>query len=125
MTNDSDVSERLLRAEGKHEKEYLVTVDKPLTSQAVKAMEKGIMILGQKTLPAKIRVLKPDHFSITIVQGLNRQIRRMCEALGYDVVSLKRVRIINLHLDQLKPGQYRVLRPKEIFDLQQAVGLRK
>jgi len=123
MTNDSEVGERMLRKEGKHEKEYLVTIDRPLGKDAMDAWEKGMMILGQKTLPAVVRKLKPDHFSITIVQGLNRQIRRMCEAFGYQVKVLKRVRIMNLHIDELQPGQYRELSPDEIRELRERVGL--
>jgi 23S rRNA pseudouridine2604 synthase len=123
LTSDTDAADLLLRAEGQHEKEYLVTVDKPLTKQAIKAWTEGVEILGRRTLPAKVRQLKDDHFSITIVQGMNRQIRRMCEALGYEVKVLKRVRIMNLHLDRLKPGEYRELTPAEVKDLRRAVGL--
>ncbi|MBN1585389.1 pseudouridine synthase [Candidatus Uhrbacteria bacterium] len=123
LTNDSEVGELLLRKEGGHEKEYLVTVDQPVSVQAVRTWERGMDILGQRTLPAKVRVLKPDHFSITLVQGLNRQIRRMCEAFGYRIVSLKRVRIMNLHLDRLRSGQYRELTRREIRELRQAIGL--
>lgn len=123
MTSDTDAADRLLRAEGKHEKEYLVTVDRPLTPAAIRAWEQGIEILGRKTLPAKVRRIKDDHFSITIVQGMNRQIRRMCEALGYEVKSLRRVRIMGLHLDKLKPGEYRELTPQEVADLRRAVGV--
>lgn len=123
ITNDSEVGERMLRKEGGHEKEYLVTINKPLGSDAITAWTEGMEILGQKTLPAVVRKLKPDHFSITIVQGLNRQIRRMCEAFHYEVVSLKRVRILHLHLDTLEPGKYREMTKSEIDRLRGDVGL--
>jgi 23S rRNA pseudouridine2604 synthase len=123
FTNDSAVADRILRSAGRHEKEYLVTVDKPLTPAAVRAMERGIRIMGQMTLPAKVRQLKEDHFSIAIVQGMNRQIRRMCTALGYEVKTLKRVRIMHLHLDKLQQGEYRSLTDGEIAELRRAVGL--
>jgi 23S rRNA pseudouridine2604 synthase len=124
ITNDSELGERMLRKEGQHEKEYLVTVDKPVSAKHVAAWEHGVEILDhQMTLPAKVRLIKPDHFSITIVQGLNRQIRRMCEGFGYEVLSLKRVRIMSLHLDQLLPGQFRELHPNEVAKLRLAVGL--
>jgi len=124
ITNDSELGERMLRKEGLNEKEYLVTVDQPVMTKHVAAWEKGVEILDhQMTLPAKVRMLKDDHFSITIVQGLNRQIRRMCEGFGYQVLSLKRVRIMNLHLDKLLPGQYRELHPTEVAKLRAAVGL--
>jgi 23S rRNA pseudouridine2604 synthase len=124
LTNDSELGERMLRKEGRHEKEYLVTVDKPVLPRHVAAWERGVEILDhQMTLPAKVRLIKPEHFSITIVQGLNRQIRRMCEGFGYKVLSLKRVRIMTLHLDQLLPGQFRELHPTEVAKLRAAVGL--
>jgi len=125
LTSDTDAAEKLLRAEGEHEKEYLVTVDKPLTREAVKAWTEGMMILGRKTLPAKVRQLKDDHFSITLVQGMNRQIRRMCEAFGYEVKVLKRVRIMHLHLDRMKPGEYRELTEQEVRELRREVGVEK
>lgn len=124
ITNDSELGERMLRKEGMHEKEYLVTVDKPVLPRHVSSWEHGVEILDhQMTLPAKVRMIKDDHFSITIVQGLNRQIRRMCEGFGYKVLSLKRVRIMNLHLDKLLPGQFRELHPNEAAKLRAAVGL--
>jgi 23S rRNA pseudouridine2604 synthase len=123
LTSDTDAADRMLRAEGEHEKEYLVTVDRTLTERDAQALRDGVVIMGRKTLPAKVRQLKDDHFSITLVQGMNRQIRRMCEALGYEVVSLKRVRIMHLHIDKMQPGEYRELTPAEVKELRIAVGL--
>lgn len=113
MTNDGDIVNEILRAEGEHEKEYIVSVDKPITPEFVAQMEAGVKILGQKTLPCKVRPLSKFDFNITLTQGLNRQIRRMCEALGYEVFRLQRVRVMNITLGKLPPGQWRDLSKKE------------
>ncbi|WP_214828826.1 23S rRNA pseudouridine(2604) synthase RluF [Exiguobacterium algae] len=113
MTNDGDIVNEILRAENEHEKEYIVSVDKPITPEFVEQMEAGVKILGQKTLPCKVRPLSKFDFNITLTQGLNRQIRRMCEALGYEVFRLQRVRIMNITLGKLPPGQWRDLSKKE------------
>jgi 23S rRNA pseudouridine2604 synthase len=113
MTNDGDIVNEILRAEGEHEKEYIVSVDKPITPEFVEQMEAGVKILGQKTLPCKVRPLSKFDFNITLTQGLNRQIRRMCEALGYEVFRLQRVRVMNITLGKLPPGQWRDLSKKE------------
>lgn len=113
LTNDGDIVNEILRAENKHEKEYIVTVDKPITSEFLKRMAEGVKILGTKTLPCKMEQLSKYVFQITLTQGLNRQIRRMCEALGYDVYRLQRTRIMNIHLGNLPVGQWRDLSKKE------------
>lgn len=113
LTNDGDIVNEILRAENKHEKEYIVTVDKPINPEFLKRMAEGVKILGTKTLPCKVEQLSKYVFQITLTQGLNRQIRRMCEALGYDVYRLQRTRIMNIHLGNLPVGQWRDLSKKE------------
>ena len=105
LTNDGDIVNKILRAENNHEKEYIVSVDKPITPEFVEKMSKGVRILGTKTLPCKVDQLSKYEFKIILTQGLNRQIRRMCEALGYEVYRLQRVRIMNIHLGNLPVGQ--------------------
>ncbi|SEN43602.1 23S rRNA pseudouridine2604 synthase [Mesobacillus persicus] len=113
LTNDGDIVNEILRAENKHEKEYIVSVDKPITPEFLKNMSEGVKILGTKTLPCKVHQLSKFDFQIILTQGLNRQIRRMCEALGYEVYRLQRTRIMNIHLGNLPPGQWRDLSKKE------------
>ncbi|WML50599.1 23S rRNA pseudouridine(2604) synthase RluF [Neobacillus sp. PS3-34] len=113
LTNDGDIVNEILRAENKHEKEYIVTVDKPITQEFLKRMAAGVEILDTKTLPCKVEQLSKYVFQITLTQGLNRQIRRMCAALGYDVMRLQRTRIMNIHLGSLPLGQWRDLSKKE------------
>lgn len=113
MTNDGDIVNEILRAENKHEKEYIVTVDKPVTAEFLKKMSEGVRILGTRTLPCKTHQLSRFEFQIILTQGLNRQIRRMCAVFGYEVKKLKRIRIMNIHLGSLMPGQWRDLTPKE------------
>ncbi|MGF2618372.1 23S rRNA pseudouridine(2604) synthase RluF [Rossellomorea vietnamensis] len=113
MTNDGDIVNEILRAENEHEKEYNVSVDKPITPEFLQQMSEGVKILGTKTLPCKVEQLSKFDFKIILTQGLNRQIRRMCEALGYDVLRLQRVRIMNIHLGNLPVGQWRDLSKKE------------
>ncbi|MBP5492341.1 MAG: pseudouridine synthase [Clostridiales bacterium] len=117
LTNDGDIVNRLLRAEGGHDKEYVVEVDKPIDADFVKKMQNGIPILGTVTLPCRVEKTGSRSFHIILNQGLNRQIRRMCEYLGYRVVKLKRIRILNINLGTLPCGQYRRLNNKEIKDL--------
>ncbi|QTH62856.1 23S rRNA pseudouridine(2604) synthase RluF [Psychrosphaera ytuae] len=121
LTSDGDIVNKILRAENAHEKEYVVTVDKPLNERFKGRMEKGIPILGTVTKPCKVKVLGPKKFSIILTQGLNRQIRRMCEYLGYEVTKLKRTRIMNVDLKGLKPGQWRDLTSTEMKQINQAV----
>lgn len=113
LTNDGDIVNKILRAENNHEKEYIVSVDKPITPEFVEKMSKGVRILGTKTLPCKVEQLSKYEFKIILTQGLNRQIRHMCEALGYEVYRLQRVRIMNIHLSNLPVGQWRDLTKKE------------
>jgi len=117
LTNDGDIVNEILRAENKHEKEYIVTVDKPLTASFIKDMSSGVEILDTKTLPCKVEQLTKYTFNITLMQGLNRQIRRMCSALGYEVRDLHRIRIMNIHLDGLAIGQWRGLTEDELTEL--------
>ena len=113
LTNDGDIVNEILRAENKHEKEYIVTVDLPLTEHFLTQMAEGVEILDTKTLPCKVEKLSSHVFKITLMQGLNRQIRRMCSSLGYGVRSLKRIRIMNIHLDGLERGKWRDLTDDE------------
>jgi 23S rRNA pseudouridine2604 synthase len=117
LTNDGDIVNEILRAENKHEKEYIVTVDKPLTASFLKNMSEGVEILDTKTLPCKVIKISNNVFRIILTQGLNRQIRRMCSALGYQVRRLQRVRIMNIHLGGLGKGQWRDLTKAELDEL--------
>lgn len=115
MTNDGDLINRMMRGANGHEKEYIVKVDKELTQDFRTNMEQGIFLpeLEQRTRPCKVMVEGKYTFRIVLTQGLNRQIRRMCEVLGYQVMSLKRVRVVNVMLGNLKPGDYRELTVEE------------
>lgn len=113
LTNDGDIVNKILRSENKHEKEYIVSVDKPITPEFLEKMASGVKILGTKTLPCKVTQLSKYEFNIILTQGLNRQIRRMCAELGYDVYRLQRIRIMNIHLGNLPTGQWRDLSKKE------------
>ncbi|GKV68512.1 pseudouridine synthase [Sporosarcina sp. NCCP-2716] len=113
LTNDGDIVNEILREEHGHEKEYIVTVDRPITDEFVRSMERGVPILETVTKPCKVKKLGARKFNITLTQGLNRQIRRMCTALGYNVVSLRRTRIMNLTLGDLPVGQWRDLTDAE------------
>lgn len=117
LTNDGDIVNEILRAENKHEKDYIVTVDKPITPDFVKKMETGVEILNTVTLPCKVKPLSKRTFQITLTQGLNRQIRRMCSALGFNVKSLRRTRIMNIHLGELPVGKWRDLSEDERKEL--------
>lgn len=117
LTNDGDIVNEILRAENKHEKEYIVQVDKPITEKFLKEMAAGVEILDTKTLPCKVERISSNVFKIILTQGLNRQIRRMCSALGYNVKRLQRIRIMNIKLSNLKVGQWRDLTDKERTEL--------
>ncbi|MDN7227712.1 23S rRNA pseudouridine(2604) synthase RluF [Planococcus liqunii] len=121
LTNDGDVVNEILRAENEHEKEYIVRVDMPVTESFLKKMAEGVEILDTKTLPAKTEKLSKYSFRIVLQQGLNRQIRRMCSALGYEVRALQRIRIMNIHLGDLPVGEWRDLTDKERKDLFKAL----
>ena len=109
LTNDGTVYDKILRNENKTEKDYVVQVDKPITSEFLETMSAGIVIMGKKTLPCQLIQINDFTFKITLIQGLNRQIRRMCYKLDYEVLSLKRIRIGNVHLEDLKASEYRIL----------------
>lgn len=117
LTNDGDIVNEILREEHGHEKEYIVTVDRPLTKEFIQKMESGVEILDTTTKPCKVKQLGPRKFNITLTQGLNRQIRRMCSALGYNVRRLQRTRIMNIHLGNLPVGQWRDLTNQELQDM--------
>lgn len=125
LTSDGDIVNKILRAENAHQKEYVVTVDKPLNDRFKPRMEKGIPILGTVTKPCRVKLLGPKKFSIILTQGLNRQIRRMCEYLGYEVTKLQRTRIMNVDLKGLKPGQWRDLTATEMKQINEAVKTSK
>ena len=113
LTNDGDIVNEILRSENQHEKEYVVSVDRPITPEFLKQMSEGVKILDTITLPCKVEQLSKYDFKIILTQGLNRQIRRMCEELGYNVYRLQRIRIMNIQLDNLPVGQWRYLSKKE------------
>lgn len=117
LTSDGDIVNRILRSEGKHEKEYIVTVNRPITPSFLKAMGEGVRILGTMTLPCRITRISDRTFRIILVEGKNRQIRRMCSALGYEVKKLQRIRIMNIQLGSLKVGAWRDLTEAEKIEL--------
>jgi 23S rRNA pseudouridine2604 synthase len=117
LTNDGDIVNEILRSENNHEKEYLVMVDRAITDLSLSMMTGGVKIMGELTKPAKVSRVDPRTFRIVLTQGLNRQIRRMCSALGYRAQSLKRVRIMNVHLGTLKSGEWRYLTDVELEGL--------
>jgi 23S rRNA pseudouridine2604 synthase len=117
LTNNGDIVNEILRSENNHEKEYLVTVDRPITDLSLRMMADGVKIMGELTKPSKVARLNAQSFRIILTQGLNRQIRRMCSALGYKAQRLQRVRIMNIHLGNLQPGQWRHLTPAEVAAL--------
>ena len=126
LTSDGDIVNKILRAENAHDKEYVVTVNQPVSERFVQRMAKGVPILGTVTQPCQVTALGRNRFKIILTQGLNRQIRRMCEFLGYEVTKLKRTRIMNIELAGLQPGQWRDLTEQEMHTLNQALqGSRK
>lgn len=122
LTNDGDIVNEILRSENQHEKEYIVSVDRPITPEFLKQMSEGVKILDTVTLPCKVEQLSKYDFKIILTQGLNRQIRRMCEELGYNVYRLQRIRIMNIQLDNLPVGQWRYLSKKEKAQLFQELN---
>lgn len=114
LTNDGSIVNNILKASNYHEKEYIVTVDKPITDEFIEKMSSGVEILDQITRPCKVKKIKKHVFSIVLTQGLNRQIRRMCNKLGYNVQKLKRVRIMNIELGNLPIGTHRVVSDEEL-----------
>lgn len=121
LTNNGDIVNKILRAGNQHEKEYIVTVDRPITEEFVKRMAGGIPILGTVTKKCKVERLSRFVFKIILVQGLNRQIRRMCEYLGYEVTRLQRVRIMNITLEGIPEGKWRDLTAKELQEIEAMV----
>lgn len=122
LTSDGDIVNKILRSEGKHEKEYIVTVDKPITPSFLKAMSEGVKILGEMTLPCRVTRMTDRMFRIILTEGKNRQIRRMCSALGYEVRKLQRIRIMNIHLGHQKVGTWRDLTEQEKQELGEALN---
>tara|TARA_Y100001933_G_scaffold131515_1_gene131112 strand:+ start:2445 stop:3146 length:702 start_codon:yes stop_codon:yes gene_type:complete len=116
LTNDGDIVNNVLRAENRKEKEYIVTVNKKITTEFIDKMRKGVRIMGKMTRKCFVKKIHENRFKIILTQGMNRQIRRMCEVLGYRVTKLKRVRIMDIHLDT-KVGEYRNLNNEEIEQL--------
>ena len=122
LTNDGDIVNKILRAGNNHEKEYIVTVDKIIDDIFIKKMSNGIPILGTVTKKCKLEKVSEKVFKIILVQGLNRQIRRMCEYLGYGVTKLKRTRIMNVNLGNLKPGDWRELSVDEMKEINKMIS---
>jgi len=117
LTNNGDIVNQILRTENNHEKEYIVTVDRPITDLSLQMMASGVKVMGELTKPCKVRRIDQESFRMILTQGLNRQIRRMCSALGYKAQRLQRVRIMNIHLGTLSPGQWRHLTDPELAAL--------
>ncbi|MGB4657839.1 MAG: pseudouridine synthase [Mobilitalea sp.] len=121
LTNDGNIVNKILRAENKHEKEYIVTVNKEITVEFLNKMASGVTILDTVTNKCKVKQIDKTSFNIILTQGLNRQIRRMCEALGYRVINLRRIRIMNILLGRLKTGDFRNVTEKEIEELNRSM----
>ena len=121
MTNDGDIVNKILRSRNNHEKEYVVVVDKLITQEFLNGMSNGVPILEQITKKCKVSKVDPRCFNIVLTQGLNRQIRRMTEHFGYEVKKLRRVRIMNIELGDLKKGEYRDLTEKEFTELNELI----
>ena len=121
LTNDGDIVNKILRARNNHEKEYLVTVNKPITREFIDKMGNGLPVLDTVTKKCFVKQTHKNKFKIILTQGLNRQIRRMCEFLNYKVVDLKRVRIMNIKLD-VKVGKWRYFKPEELNKINQLLN---
>lgn len=122
LTNDGDIVNKILRAGNNHEKEYIVSVRQPITSQFIQKMGNGLPILDTITKKCKVIKLNDYSFKIVLTQGLNRQIRRMCDYLGFDVTSLKRTRIMNVNLEGIKVGKWRELSEKELLEINKMIA---
>lgn len=127
LTNDGDLIDAIMRGANRHEKEYVVKVNKEITPDFIAKMEKGVYLkeLEQTTRPCKVKAIGKYTFHITLTQGLNRQIRRMCKENGYEVTRLKRIRIMNVELGTLAVGKYRELSGKELEELYRLAGMNK
>ncbi len=123
LTNDGELANRISQADYGHEKEYEVTVDQPVTDLFLQKMAQGVFILDSVTKPAKTEFVSKYVFRITLTQGLNRQIRRMCKTLGYKVEKLERIRIMNIHLHALEVGKWRYLRDDELIELKKGLEI--
>jgi 23S rRNA pseudouridine2604 synthase len=117
LTNDGDIVNEILRSENNHEKEYIVRVDRPITDLSLKMLASGVKIMGELTKPCKVSRIDQESFRMILTQGLNRQIRRMCSALGYKTQRLQRVRIMNIRLGALGAGKWRYLSESELAGL--------
>lgn len=122
LTNDGDIVNKILRAGNYHEKEYIVMVDKPITPEFIEKMSNGVRILGQKTRPCTVKQESQKRFRIILTQGLNRQIRRMCNELDYKVVTLTRIRIMNIRLGNLAVGTWRTLTQQEVDEMNRMIA---
>ena len=122
MTNDGDIVNKILRAGNNHEKEYIVNVNRKITQAFIQQMSSGIPILDTVTKKCQVKRINDFTFNITLTQGLNRQIRRMCSHLGYEVTRLKRIRIMNIELGSLKRGEYRHFTPDELIEINRLVA---
>lgn len=125
LTNDGELMNRILKAAEQHEKEYVVTVDREITDSFLEKMSSGVPVLDRITAPCRVEKIGKYTFRIVLIQGLNRQIRRMCEYLGYKVRKLKRVRIMNIELDGLAYGKYRSLSAAEEMELRRLAGMER
>lgn len=121
MTNNGDIINKMMRAGNRHEKEYKVTVNKPITQEFIEKMGQGVPILDTVTRPCKVKAIGKYKFNIILTQGLNRQIRRMCEYFGYKVTRLERIRVMNIELGNLKSGEYRKVTDEEIRELYELI----
>jgi len=121
LTNNGDIVNKILRAGNKHEKEYIVTVNKPITDDFIFEMSNGVPILGVNTRKCKVRQISTFVFNIILIQGLNRQIRRMCEHFGYEVTKLERTRIMNISLKGIPMGEFRELTEEEMNSISKSV----
>ncbi len=117
MTNDGDLANKILESENRHEKEYIVTVNKPFDDLFMKGMSGGVQILSANTRTCEVNRVNDDTFQIILTQGLNKQIRRMCKVFGYTVVRLKRIRIINMKIQGIDDGTWRYLTEEEVIEL--------
>ena len=117
LTNNGDIVNEILRVENNHEKEYVVTVERSITDLSLNIMASGVRIMGEMTRPCRVQRVNQQSFRIVLTQGLNRQVRRMCSALGYQVRRLQRVRIMHIHLGQMGVGKWRNLTPAELAGL--------
>ena len=122
LTSDGDIVNKILRAGNNHDKEYIVRVDKPVTQGFIHSMASGVKILGTVTKKCRVELLTKYTFRIILTEGMNRQIRRMCEVFGYQVLKLKRIRIMNIHLGALPTGAWRYLTSEELQDLNKLIS---